>query len=298
MRRQGRIFCFGEVLWDVFPNHSRIGGAPLNVATKLAAFGNNVHMVSAIGEDQLGDQILAFMEGRNLQTQFVKKHPELSTGKVLVQLDGEGKASYEILYPVAWDAITLDQKDLEEIGEIDLLVYGSLACRDHRSLSTLISLLRKAKLKVLDINLRPPHYHYDLLMDLISKADFVKFNDEEILELGQELGLSGDYEFIARKFANQFDLDSICITLGEDGAILLHKGEYFQHPGFKVKVKDTVGAGDSFLATIIQELMSGTDPKLALTKACAMGAMVTSMDGANPEISTEDLFNFLQNAEN
>ncbi|PQB03926.1 carbohydrate kinase family protein [Aureitalea marina] len=297
MKPQSRIFCFGEVLWDVFPDNSRIGGAPLNVATKLATFGHQVFMVSAVGRDKEGDEILEFLEERNVISKFVKTHPELSTGKVLVQLDEEGKASYQIVHPVAWDDITVNKIDMEEMGHIDLLVFGSLACRDKRSRRGLQLLMEQAEFKVLDINLRAPHYQYELLIDMMQKADFVKFNDEEIIEISRELGRTGDFENLARELARQFQIDAVCVTLGEDGAILLYQGKYFHHPGFKVQVRDTVGAGDSFLATILNELLSGNDPKSALTKACAMGAMVASKDGANPEILSTELFNFLQDAD-
>ena len=291
------IICFGEVLWDVFPTHSRIGGAPLNVAARLASFGHEVTMLSAVGDDEAGEDILKFLEEQGIDSALMKKHPLLPTGQVLVQLDHEGKATYEIVHPVAWDDIQKLDSLPGHFGSTAILVYGSLASRDARTLATLRDLLPQVAYKVFDLNLRPPHYEYSLLQELMSAANFVKFNDEEIEELSGVLGFKGDYESMAKAMADKFDLTTVCVTLGDNGALLLHQDQVYRHGGFPVKVKDTVGAGDSFLATLVSQLSRTNDPDLSLKLACAMGALVASMDGANPEVNREDLFNFLRASE-
>ena len=282
--------CFGEVLWDVFPDHEKIGGAPLNVALRLKSFGNDVAMISAVGKDDLGKQLISYINENKLTSTYIQVHDAYQTGKVYVTLDPKGSASYEIKYPVSWDYIALNDENLKLVKESKVFIYGSLICRHSVSKGTLFKLLDQANFKVFDVNLRAPFYSFELLHDLMSKADFVKFNDEEldlvVKNLNPELrSIEDQMIFISRKF----NVSHICVTRGGEGAVLCINGQFYYNSGYLIKVKDTVGAGDSFLASLIYNITKGATPQYALNFACAVGALVAGSEGANPKITLTDI---------
>lgn len=282
--------CFGEVLWDVFPDHEKIGGAPLNVALRLKSFGNDVAMISAVGNDDLGKQLISYINENKLTSTYIQVHDGYQTGKVNVTLDRNGSASYEIKYPVSWDYIALNDENLKLVKESKVFIYGSLICRHSVSKDTLFKLLDQANFKVFDVNLRAPFYSFELLNDLMSKADFVKFNDEELALVVKNLNpvlksIEDQMTFIARKF----NVSHICVTRGGEGAVLWIKGQFYYNSGYLIKVKDTVGAGDSFLASLIYNITKEATPQYALDFACAVGAMVAGSEGANPKITLTNI---------
>lgn len=289
-----KIVCFGEILWDVFPEHKNIGGAPLNVASRLSSFGHNVFMISAIGADVWGEKLLHYLNDNNINTEHVQILHKYKTGKVKVKLNSKGSASYVIKHPRAWDKILLTDKAQNLVKNADALVFGSLAARDDISKNTLYSLVDQAKYKIFDLNLRPPHYTKEVLFHLMDKADFIKFNDDELYEVSLLLGskyksLEQNLNFVAQKTKTQH----ICVTKGKHGAVLLYNGKRYYNSGYLVKVADTVGAGDSFLGALVSELLNKTEPQKAIDFACAVGALVAQNEGANPEISKESIRDFM-----
>ena len=289
-----KVICFGEVLWDIFPEGEKIGGAPLNVALRLKSLGVTTTIVSKVGKDQLGDRLIDFVHKQGLGTGYIQQDQAFETGKVNVSLDHNGAASYEIAYPAAWDKITLLPSLEEEVSQADLFLFGSLVTRDTLSKESLLALLKKASFKVFDVNLRAPHYTQNRLEDLMQVADFIKFNDEELVEISQAMGcqeksLEEQLKFISAKT----NTSKICVTKGGDGALLLLNDQLYDQKGFPIKVVDTVGAGDSFLATLLEGLLTDKAPEIALENACAMGAMVASNAGANPKITPEELRHFI-----
>lgn len=289
-----KVICFGEVLWDIFPEGEKIGGAPLNVALRLKSLGVATTIVSKVGKDQLGTRLIDFVHEQGLATDYIQQDTVFETGKVNVSLDHNGAASYEIAYPAAWDKITLLPSLEEEVSQADLFLFGSLVTRDTLSKESLLALLKKASFKVFDVNLRAPHYTQNRLEDLMQVADFIKFNDEELVEISQAMGcqeksLKGQLKFISAKT----NTTKICVTKGGDGALLLLNDQLYDQKGFPIKVVDTVGAGDSFLATLLEGLLTDKAPEIALENACAMGAMVASNAGANPKITQEELRHFI-----
>ena len=290
------VVCYGEVLWDVFPNHKKIGGAPLNVALRLNSFGVHTNIISSIGNDQNGRELLKYINEHKLDDTTIQINNQYQTGCVNVTLDKNGSASYEIAYPVAWDKIELTDNAIEKVKASDAFIFGSLACRDNVSKNTLIKLLTHAKFKVFDVNLRPPHYKMDLLLDLMKKADFIKCNDDELEELCHSLtfksnNMQEQIEFLAKKT----NTSKICITRGGDGAILLIDGKYYANDGYVISVADTVGAGDSFLATLVSKLLSKVEYQECLDMACGIGALVASKKGANPALSNSQVLGFIEN---
>ena len=290
-----KVICFGEILWDVFPGGEKIGGAPLNVALRLKSLGIATTIVSKIGKDQLGKRLIDFIHQQGIGTEYIQQDAQFETGKVNVTLDQNGAASYEIAYPAAWDKIDLVPTLEEEVAQADLFLFGSLVTRDVVSKKSLLSLLKKASFKVFDVNLRAPHYSQTLIEDLMQKADLIKFNDEELAEISKAMGsqeksLEKQLRFISVKT----NTPKVCVTKGGDGALLLLNDQLYDQKGFPIKVVDTVGAGDSFLATLLEGILTNKAPEIALENACAMGAMVVSSTGANPKITPEELHHFIK----
>ena len=286
--------CFGEVLWDVFPTHKKIGGAPLNVAVRLESMQNETSIISKIGNDKKGRKLIDFLRINNVDTTGVQIDSEFKTGKVKVVLDDSGSASYTINHPRAWDKIELTTIAQNLTKDADAFIYGSLASRDEVSRNTLYELLKIAKYKIFDVNLRKPHYTAEVLSHLMKEADFIKFNDDEIYEIADLIGSSSpSFDQTVLFIAEQTNTKCICVTRGSQGAVLYFDGVFYYNSGYQVVVVDTVGAGDSFLATLINKIMKKADPQDALDYACAIGALVASHEGANPIIEEEEITNLM-----
>lgn len=211
-------------------------------------------------------------------------------------LNEHGSATYDIKFPPAWDHIAINDKAIEMVKDADVFFYGSLACRNDVSKQSLFSILdsNDHMFKVFDVNLRKAFYNIEILGKLMLKAAFIKFNDEEIMEIALALGfesesLEDNISFISEKT----NTACICMTLGKHGSILLWNGHISEHPGYPVMVVDTVGAGDSFLASLIVDIWSGKDPDQALDFASAIGALVAGQSGANPKIEKADVEAFI-----
>ena len=289
------IICFGEVLWDVLPSGKKLGGAPLNVSLRIQSLGNRALMISSIGKDPLGVEIAGAVKAHGGSLAHIQVTASYPTSEVLVKLDADGTASYEIKMPCAWDHIELLERDIKAVEASDALVYGSLVTRSSRSRETLYALLAHARYKVFDVNLRPPHYTPEGIMQLIESADFVKFNEEELLEICEHLEFRDpSIEARIRFISGRSGADQICVTRGKDGAILFYENAFYYNPGYTVKVADTVGAGDSFLASVISQLLQGRKPQEAIDFACAVGSIVASKSGANPEVTSGEIRSMIQ----
>ncbi|UNY99937.1 carbohydrate kinase [Zhouia spongiae] len=282
--------CFGEVLWDLFPDKKKIGGAPLNVALRMQSLGCKMSIISAVGNDSNGKSLISFLNKNGIDTKNIQLKNDFPTGKVTVTLNNENNASYSIDYPAAWDKIDSCRESEAAIENTDVIVFGSLICRDKVSRQTLLNILKTAPYKVFDVNLRQPHYNFETLTTLMQQADFIKLNDNELLELSGHLGsnekdIRKNILFISEKS----NTNSVCVTRGPEGAVLYWDGKFYSHPGYTVSVVDTVGAGDSFLGALITGLMQKTAPHTALDHACAIGALVASKEGANPNVKDPEI---------
>jgi fructokinase len=286
--------CFGEVLWDVFPSHKKIGGAPLNVALRMKALGVESTIISRVGLDEDGDEILSYINNQNISSDSIQVGEEYKTGVVNVMINEKGNASYDILYPSSWDKITLTNEMIEKVSESDVFIFGSLICRDEISRSTLYTLLDKAKYKVFDTNLRAPYYTMEVLNELMLKADFIKLNDEELWEISQKLESPyNSFEQNIKFISEKTNTKQVCVTKGAFGAVLYHNDKFYYNSGYFIKVVDTVGAGDSFLATLTARLLKGKSPQKSLNYACAVGALVAGQEGANPKISDTEIKKYM-----
>lgn len=289
-----KITCFGEVLWDVFPAHKKIGGAPLNVALRLQSLDNEVAIISSIGNDESGKTLLDYIIQNGLDVSCLEVSDKFKTGKVKVILNDKRSASYDIKYPRAWDNIKITQESINLVKKSDGFVFGSLAARDEFSRKTLYGLIEHAKFKIFDLNLRPPYYNKEVLNYLMNRADFMKFNDDELYEVCKEegskyLSLEQNIRYISKKT----NTNHICVTKGRHGAVLMYDGKFYYNSGYLVKVIDTIGSGDSFLASLISKLLKNKDPQEAIDFACAVGALVATSEGANPKITEEQINKFI-----
>ena len=285
-----KAVAYGEVLWDFFANEKKIGGAPLNVALRMKTLGCEVAMISCVGDDEDGEVIINQVKSLGLETDSIVKAEGFPTGLVNVTLNERGSASYEISYPSAWDKIELNDLARKLAADADVLIYGSLICRDEVSRQSLEELLKTKACKVFDVNLRKPHYSYEILEQLMLSADFIKFNDEELLEITAAMqspftSLEDNMQFISERTK----VKAMCVTKGKHGALLMWEGKLYENGGYPVEVVDTVGAGDSFLATLITSLLMDKLPQTSLDLACAVGALVAAAPGANPEISNSGI---------
>jgi fructokinase len=289
-----KIICFGEVLFDVFPTHRKIGGAPLNVALRMASLGIDAQIISRVGNDEIGKELLAFIKENGVTTDTIQVDQNLPTGEVIVQLNDKGSASYTINYPVAWDKIDCGPEEEILVKKADALVFGTLVCRDLVSHTSLLEIINYAKYAVFDVNLRAPFYSKDLLINLMMQSDFIKFNDDELYEVSAFMNspyhsLEQNIHFIAE----QTNTKHICVTKGSHGALLYYNEQMYYNSGYKVDVVDTVGSGDSFLAGLLSKLLYENNPQEAIDFACALGAIVAKNEGANPKISTSEINEFM-----
>lgn len=282
--KNNEILCFGEVLWDRLPSGAKAGGAPMNVALHLNAIGLDATIASSVGNDVPGAELKKFLEDAGMSTSLVQTDEKLPTSEVLVHLDENNNATYEICEPVAWDNIRLTDSLMKKAKQAGLLIYGSLASRNPLSRETLINLLDYDGLKLIDVNFRKPYDSQEVVEKLLEKTDVVKLNDDELeVFAGWYNRPNIDEHSLIEWFVTKYQIQLLCVTKGEKGALLYCNGNFYEHPGFKVNAVDTVGAGDAFLAGLIASLLNKKEPADALAFACATGAFVASKAGATPK---------------
>jgi fructokinase len=287
------FYAFGEILWDCLPSGRHAGGAPFNVTAHLAQIGVSASLISCVGRDSLGDEILQVARDKKVNTEFVTRaRIGLGTGTVLVTVDANGNATYELVQPAAWDEIRVSAEALEAVSKSRALIYGSLAGRSPYNLDQLAQLLDvKGPLRFFDVNLRPPFADPPLVMELAKRAHVLKLNDGEVGQLAHWLR-TGD--LIPATIAEATNASHICVTMAEDGAAMWDNGNLVTAPAPKVVVKDTVGAGDAFMAGLMVGLTRGTETRKVLENACRLGAFVASHNGATPLFPPEIVQVFAQ----
>ena len=298
------FFTFGEILWDCLPSGRHAGGAPFNVAAHLAQLGVSVSLISAVGQDSLGDEIREVAKNKGVNVEFVgRARIGLPTGTVIATVDAMGNATYELVQPVAWDEIIISPEALEAVAKADAFIFGSLATRSPYNLEQLDRLLSlKGPLKFFDVNLRPPFADPKRIVELAARADVIKLNHDEVGQIASWLRTGkatpnppGDAEAVAEAcavLAEATNTPRICVTMAAAGAALWDRGNLVSAPAPKVVVKDTVGAGDAFMAGLMVGLTRGADTQTVLETACRLGAIVASHDGATPLLPQEIIQEF------
>jgi len=270
----GHIYLFGEVLFDHFPDGSRVlGGAPFNVAWHLQAFGQSPRLISRIGSDPEAEQVLSAMRSWGMSTDYIQIDPQRPTGRVAVSFS-DGEPSYEIVADCAYDAI-----EPVAVESCRLLYHGSLAARATASANALRQLRDSVSGGVfIDVNLRPPWWRADSLRDSLAGADWVKLNHEELALLGGE-DAEGDP---GQGFLHRYGLRGLLVTHGARGAeLLLAAGERLTvAPRLDTEVVDTVGAGDAFAAVLLLGLNSEWPLPITLQRAQEFAAAIVGCRGA------------------
>jgi fructokinase len=298
------FYTFGEILWDCLPSGKHAGGAPFNVAAHIAQLGVSVSLLSAVGQDALGDEILAIARNKGVNVEFVARaRVGLPTGTVIVTVDPMGNATYELVHPVAWDEIVVSEEALRAVSEAGAFIFGSLATRSPYNLEQLDRLLAvKGPLKFFDVNLRPPFADPNRIVELAARADVIKLNHDEVGQIASWLRTGeptpnppADAAAVAEACATlskATNTPRICVTMAAAGAALWDRGSLISAPAPKVAVRDTVGAGDAFMAALMVGLTRGADTQTALETACRLGAIVASHDGAIPLLPQEIIEEF------
>ncbi|MEG0760675.1 carbohydrate kinase [Chryseobacterium sp.] len=285
--------CFGEVLWDIFPAGSRAGGAPFNVAYNLDKMGLNVQMISKIGDDELGNDLLKQIKSWNISTDFIQIDEERPTGTVLANFDEQGEAHYDIVQDVAWDHIKILPEHKVLVTNAEAFVFGSLIARNEVSKNTLLELIEHSKFRVFDVNFRPPFIDFDFVKTLLGKADLVKMNKAELRQIIEFLGEEYADEDKSIKFIqDHFDLNEIVLTKGSKGARYFVKDQNYTFPAVSIEVNDTVGSGDSFLAGFLSKRIQGKTADEIMKQAVSLGAFITSKSGACPDYTYEEFKSF------
>lgn len=281
-----RIVGFGEALWDVFPEGRKIGGAPANFAYHVAQWGLDSCAVSAIGNDELGDDIVRKFDENGLNYRL--ERVDFPTGTVQVTLDENKVPSYNIMEGVAWDNIPMTP-ELEALArDCRAVCFGSLAQRSAVSRATInafIDMMPEDSLKIFDINLRQHYYTEEIICDSMKKADILKINDEEILVVAQLLDVTEKSEReICKVLLDKFDLRMVILTCGDRGSYVLTRDESSWVDTPKVSVVSTVGAGDSFTGTFIASILLGKTLRQAHEAAVKVSAYVCTCQGAMPAV--------------
>jgi len=282
-----KILVFGEMLYDVFPDNTVLGGAAFNLAAHCAKLGNFCTLISAVGSDKPGEKALDIARKLQINTQYVSVVDKHSTGKVLVDVDKNGQPKYKIVQPVAWDYISLLESDYEQIEnqQWDCFCFGLLAQRAAVSEKTLHKLLNSLDVKniYLDVNLRKMFYSKKQIDFSIKCCNILKMNDDEMNVLSDMLfAKPSDLNDFMYKISTQYNVEIVIVTHGEKGASLMYEGKIIQQKAPKVDVNDTVGAGDSFSAAFLNQYLKNNDVSTALYQACELGAKIASQRGAVP----------------
>lgn len=282
-----KVVIFGEMLWDCLPSGPVAGGAPMNVALNLHQLGLNSRLISAIGNDTDGQNLLEFLNSFEIPTDLIQINFEYETSRVLVDNSDPENIKYTIVSPVAWDFIQWNEEMDQAVEDADAFVFGSLGVRNTESLKTLLHLLRHSVLRVFDANLRPPFYDFEVIETLLGYADVLKINEDELVIFADYFKTEPTVESLCAHLDQHFPMEIICVTRGSKGALIYQKGVITEHPGYKVKVEDSIGAGDAFLSGFVKTYLDDKSPEEILDFACKLGAFVATQKGGTPRYSAE-----------
>ena len=297
---QRLIVGLGELLWDLLPEGTRLGGAPANFAVMAGRLGNRAVVASRIGADELGDQAVETLEGLPVESGFLQRDSEFATGTVTVALE-KGEPQYTIHEPVAWDRMALTGDWRELAKKADAVCFGTLAQRNEASRATVLGFLdetRRECARVFDVNLRAPFWSGEVLRDSLGRATVLKLNGGELRHVLAGTGAcpyptdaEDDDAMLrgAQRLMERYPVELVCITLGERGSLLVTRREHHRHRGLAARVKDTVGAGDAFTAALTHYYLEGAPLATMNEAGNQWGAWVASQQGGMPPMRAETL---------
>ncbi|WP_010416707.1 carbohydrate kinase family protein [Anaerophaga thermohalophila] len=276
------IIGIGEILWDILPEGKQLGGAPANFAWHCQQLGARGAVISAVGNDSNGKEIMDFIEKKEIINGI--SITDKPTGTVEVKLV-DGIPEYVIHEDVAWDFIQLNETGKEVLNQADAICFGSLAQRNEVSRDSIIRALEMTPdscLKIFDINLRQNYYSRDVISSSLKHADVFKINEEELEEVKKLFGFNGSKHSVAKSMLDFFDLQLLAITGGELGSLLLSENDTSEMKTPKVEVADTIGAGDSFTAALAMGILNEYPLQQIHSNAVEISAFVCTRNGAMP----------------
>lgn len=280
------VLSFGEIVWDIFSEEKKLGGAPLNFAYYINKLGGDSRIISAVGDDGLGAEALKVINSCGIQSGSVKISRDLPTGRVIVSENEAGLPCYNICSPAAWDNIQLSADDMDLAEKSGVFVFGSLAQRtdsNRSSLRKIISKLPPDAITVFDANIRQNFYSREIIDESMKIADIVKMNEDEFPLIAGLYGLSpaDSHEETARKLMGMLKIKYLLLTLGKNGSIVYEdSGRFVRREGHPIKIVDTVGAGDSFTAAFVWNICCGKAFEYASEAAANLSERVCGHKGA------------------
>ena len=278
-----RTISFGEVLWDLFPDYKKPGGSPANLAYHLHILGNDSILISRVGDDENGDDLVSFLNQKGVSTRYIQKDPKQPTGIVDVVFE-DNEPAYTIQHPSAWDFIEVDESVISMVNNTDAICFASLSQRNKKSAGSLQKLLLNAQkdcLKVFDLNLRPPFIEKNSIIENIELADVIKLNEHELETVSKWYKTDTLAEDLLKKNSDK----TILITLGAKGSAMYTENGFFEEKAYPISGNgDFVGVGDAFLACFTHLKLQKTDDSNILKMANKYAAFVASEQGGMPEI--------------
>lgn len=282
-----KVIGIGELLWDLLPTGPRMGGAPVNFASHAKALGADATVISRVGADEPGARLIGELRTLGVATDGITVDALNPTGTVVVSLDSAGQPQFKIVGGVAWDHLHATPETLRRAGSADVICFGSLCQRSASSQAAIHQLVEASSssaLRVFDVNLREDFFSAEILDASLKLANICKLSDCELPVVARMLGLKGGVRGQLHQLVARYGLCLIVYTRGAMGSVLCDGVEWCEHPGFTTKVRDTVGAGDSFAAAVSMGLLQGWSLETISNRANEIAAFVCSRDGAVPEL--------------
>lgn len=280
------IIAFGEVLWDILPQGRKLGGAPFNFSYRMHSLGHHAQMVSRIGRDKPGDDVLKQMQLLGMDVTFIQTDQLYATGTVNVVLN-QGQPDFHIVEEAAYDYIHQSESLINQVKQADCFYFGTLvqrAARSRQTLNSLIEMIPEGCL-FLDLNLRKNCYSPSTVESSLHHASILKLNDEEVQEVSHMLGISGlSIPSFCEQIMTRYGIDISLVTLGEKGVFAMTEQKALYCPGYQVIVSDTVGSGDAFSAGFLHQWLQEFDIQQACEFGNALGALVATQTGATDTV--------------
>lgn len=286
-KRTFTVAGIGELLWDMLPTGRQMGGAPANFAYFARALGARGYVVSRVGADSLGRELLARLRQSGLDPRYVQIDRAHPTGTVEIILDSRGKPAYDIKRGVAWEYIAAPSASLALAGRLDAVCYGTLAQRSPASRAAIRRFIRHTRLgalRVFDVNLRQSFYSRAVVETLMRMSNVLKLNDEELPVISALLAIHGGRDRAVKRLMRRYALRLVALTLGARGAVLYTPDGAWRVSGISTRVADTVGAGDAFTAALVMGLLGGMAPDAIGALANRLAAYVCGRRGATPRV--------------
>lgn len=280
------VIGVGELLWDMLPSGKQLGGAPANFAYHAQALGARTLVVSRVGNDALGREIMAGLQHFGLNTEGIQVDSDFPTGTVSVLLDKNGKPTFTIHQNVAWDNIEVEKTVLEKASAADAICFGTLAQRCPVSQAAVRNILKAVPsnaLKIFDINLRQHFWSPEIIRESLENANVLKLNDDELPIVTELFYLHGDESSKLLQLSDLFQLKAVALTKGANGSMLLMDGSVLSYPGTELHIVDTVGAGDSYTAALALGLLAHQKKRTILEHAHQVANFVCTHAGAMPQ---------------